>query len=83
IKVITGNTSCKLAQDIADILGVPVGKSKVSAVSEGEISDDINETVRGTDVFIVKSTCSPVNNNVMELLKMIDDFKREAAGRVK
>jgi ribose-phosphate pyrophosphokinase len=82
IKVFTGNSHYQLAQDIADILGVPVGKSKVSTFSDGEISVDINETVRGNDVFIVQSTCEPVNNNLMELLIMIDAFKRASAGRI-
>jgi ribose-phosphate pyrophosphokinase len=82
IKVFTGNSHSKLAQDIADILGVPVGNSKVSTFSDGEISVDINETVRGNDVFIVQSTSSPVNNNLMELLIMIDAFKRASAGRI-
>lgn len=82
IKIFTGNSHCKLAQDISDILGVTVGKSKVSTFSDGEISVDINETVRGMDVFIVQSTCSPVNNNLMELLIMIDAFKRASAGRI-
>jgi len=82
IKVFTGNSHFELAQDIADILGVPVGKSKVSTFSDGEISVDINETVRGNDVFIVQSTCAPVNNNLMELLIMIDAFKRASAGRI-
>ncbi|EMU53069.1 ribose-phosphate pyrophosphokinase [Clostridium butyricum 60E.3] len=82
IKIFTGNSHCKLAQDISDILGVAVGKSKVSTFSDGEISVDINETVRGMDVFIVQSTCSPVNNNLMELLIMIDAFKRASAGRI-
>ena len=82
IKVFTGNSHFQLAQDIADILGVPVGKSKVSTFSDGEISVDINETVRGNDVFIVQSTSAPVNNNLMELLIMIDAFKRASAGRI-
>jgi ribose-phosphate pyrophosphokinase len=82
IKVFTGNSHTQLAQDIADILGVPLGKSKVSTFSDGEISVDINETVRGNDVFIVQSTSSPVNNNLMELLIMIDAFKRASAGRI-
>ncbi|WP_244834274.1 ribose-phosphate diphosphokinase [Clostridium sp. BJN0001] len=82
IKVFTGNSHPKLAREIADILGVPIGKSKVSTFSDGEISVDINETVRGNDVFIVQSTCSPVNNNLMELLIMIDAFKRASAGRI-
>lgn len=82
IKVFTGNSHFDLAQDIADILGVPVGESKVSTFSDGEISVDINETVRGNDVFIVQSTCEPVNNNLMELLIMIDALKRASAGRI-
>ena len=68
IKVFTGNSHPELANEIAKILGVPMGASKVSTFSDGEISVDINETVRGADVFIVQSTCSPVNNNLMELL---------------
>lgn len=82
IKIFTGNSHCKLAEDISDILGVAVGKSMVSTFSDGEMSVDINETVRGMDVFIVQSTCSPVNNNLMELLIMIDAFKRASAGRI-
>lgn len=82
IKIFAGNSHYQLAEDISDILGVPVGKSKVSTFSDGEISVDINETVRGMDVFIVQSTCSPVNNNLMELLIMIDAFKRASAGRI-
>jgi len=82
IKVFTGNSHPQLAEAIADRLGVPVGKSKVSTFSDGEISVDINETVRGNDVFIVQSTSSPVNNNLMELLIMIDAFKRASAGRI-
>jgi ribose-phosphate pyrophosphokinase len=82
IKVFTGNSHPQLANDVADILGVPLGKAKVSTFSDGEISVDINETVRGNDVFIVQSTSSPVNNNLMELLIMIDAFKRASAGRI-
>ena len=82
IKIFTGNSHPELASEIAEILGVPVGKAKVSTFSDGEISVDINETVRGADVFIVQSTCSPVNNNLMELLIMIDAFKRASAGRI-
>ncbi|MGL4654409.1 MAG: ribose-phosphate diphosphokinase [Sarcina sp.] len=82
IKIFTGNSHPELAQSIADTLGLPLGKSKVGTFSDGEISVDINETVRGCDVFIVQSTCSPVNNNLMELLIMIDAFKRASAGRI-
>ena len=82
IKIFTGNSHPELAKEIADILGLPLGKAKVSTFSDGEISVDIAETVRGTDVFVVQSTSSPVNNNLMELLIMIDAFKRASAGRI-
>ena len=82
IKIFTGNSHPELANEIADILGVPLGKAKVSTFSDGEISVDIGETVRGADVFLVQSTSSPVNNNLMELLIMIDAFKRASAGRI-
>ena len=82
IKIFTGNSHPELAKEIADILGLPLGKAKVSTFSDGEISVDIGETVRGTDVFVVQSTSSPVNNNLMELLIMIDAFKRASAGRI-
>ncbi|MBQ6820640.1 MAG: ribose-phosphate diphosphokinase [Clostridium sp.] len=82
IKIFTGNSHPELAKEIADILGIPLGKAKVSTFSDGEISVDIEETVRGTDVFVVQSTSSPVNNNLMELLIMIDAFKRASAGRI-
>ena len=82
IKIFTGNSHPELAQRIADTIGLPLGKSTVGTFSDGEISVDINETVRGCDVFIVQSTCSPVNNNLMELLIMIDAFKRASAGRI-
>ncbi|MGL5634219.1 MAG: ribose-phosphate diphosphokinase [Sarcina sp.] len=82
IKIFTGNSHPELAMEIAECLGLPLGKSKVGTFSDGEISVDINETVRGCDVFIVQSTCSPVNNNLMELLIMIDAFKRASAGRI-
>ena len=72
IKIFTGNSHPELAKEIADLLGIPLGNAKVSTFSDGEISVDINETVRGVDVFIVQSTSSPVNNNLMELLIMID-----------
>lgn len=82
IKIFTGNSHPELAQRITEILGLPLGKSIVGTFSDGEISVDISETVRGCDVFIVQSTCSPVNNNLMELLIMIDAFKRASAGRI-
>ncbi|NFG71801.1 ribose-phosphate diphosphokinase [Clostridium botulinum] len=82
IKIFSGNSHPKLAQDIASILGTTVGDSQVGTFSDGEISVNINETVRGTDLFIVQSTNEPVNDNLMELLIMIDAFKRASAGRI-
>lgn len=82
IKVFTGNSNENLAKEVADILGVNLGKATVSRFSDGEISVNISETVRGCDVFIVQSTSNPVNDNLMELLIMIDAFKRASAGRI-
>jgi ribose-phosphate pyrophosphokinase len=82
IKIFTGNANPALARDIADLLGVSVGDSEVGTFSDGEISVNINETVRGADVFVVQSTNAPVNDNLMELLIMIDAFKRASAGRI-
>lgn len=82
IKIFAGNSHPKLAREIADILGAPVGNSRVGTFSDGEISVDINETVRGADIFVIQSTNAPVNDNLMELLIMIDAFKRASAGRI-
>ncbi len=82
IKIFAGNSHPGLAKDIAGILGLSVGDAVVSTFSDGEISANINETVRGTDVFVVQSTNNPVNDNLMELLIMIDAFKRASAGRI-
>lgn len=82
IKIFTANSNPELAKEMAEILGVPVGASEVGEFSDGEISVNINETVRGTDVFVVQSTASPVNDNLMELLIMIDAFRRASAGRI-
>ncbi|WP_102399451.1 ribose-phosphate pyrophosphokinase [Haloimpatiens massiliensis] len=82
IKIFTGNSNPKLAKEIADILGLNVGDAVVSTFSDGEISVNIGETVRGADVFVIQSTNAPVNDNLMELLIMIDAFKRASAGRV-
>ena len=82
IKIFTGNSNPELANEIAKILGLTIGEANVGTFSDGEISVDIKETVRGADVFIVQSTGSPVNNNLMELLIMIDALKRASAGRI-
>ncbi|NLY42877.1 MAG: ribose-phosphate diphosphokinase [Clostridiaceae bacterium] len=82
IKIFTANSNRKLAESIAKIIGVPLGKSEVGNFSDGEIFVNIGETVRGSDVFVVQSTCNPVNQHIMELLIMIDAFKRASAGRI-
>ena len=63
-------------------LGLPVGKSEVTTFSDGEIAVSIHESVRGSDVFVVQSTSAPVNNHLMELLIMIDAFKRASAASI-
>ncbi len=82
VKIFTGNANPKLAQSISEAIGIPLGDAKVSRFSDGEISVNINETVRGRDVFVIQPTCPPVNENLMELLILIDAFKRASAGRV-
>ena len=82
IKVFAANANPELAKSIANIIGVPVGNSCARHFSDGEIGIDINETVRGSDVFLIQSTSYPVNQNLMELLIMIDAFKRASAGRI-
>lgn len=82
IKIFTANSNRRLADQIAVGLGLPMGQSDVKTFSDGEISVNIKESVRGSDVFVVQSTSSPVNNNLMELLIMCDAFKRASAGRI-
>lgn len=82
IKLFTGNSNRQLAEEIAQFLKIPVGDATVSSFSDGEIMVQINENVRGDDVFVVQSTCMPVNHNLMELLIMIDALKRASAGRI-
>ena len=81
-KVFTGNSHTELAEEIASIMGKPLGKATVTKFSDGEISVNLWESVRGIDVYIVQPTCNPVNDNLMELLIMIDACKRASAGRV-
>ena len=82
IKILAGNSSKILAQKIADYIGVPLADCEVGTFSDGEINVNMNETVRGYDVFVVQSTNSPVNENLMELLIMIDALRRASAGRI-
>jgi ribose-phosphate pyrophosphokinase len=82
IKLFTGNSNKILAGEIAGFLRMQVGDATVSNFSDGESLIQINENVRGSDVFVVQSTCTPVNKNIMELLLMIDALRRASAGRI-
>ena len=82
IKIFTGNAYPKAAEDIAKNLGLPLGKCTVGHFSDGEVSVSLEESVRGSDVFLIQSTCNPVNDNLMELIIMIDAFRRASAGRI-
>lgn len=79
IKIFTGNSNPKLAQEIADLLGEDMGNANIGTFSDGEISANIIDSVRGKDVFLIQSTCTPVNTNLMEMLIMMDAFKRASA----
>ena len=82
IKIFSGSSNKDVAQGIAGCLGLPLGKSNCCTFSDGEIAVSLNESVRGSDCFIVQSTCTPVNDNLMEMLIMIDAMKRASAGRI-
>lgn len=82
VKVFCGNSNPKLADQICKLMGTKLGESEVKSFADGEVSVSLYETVRGSDVFVVQSTCKPVNDNLMELLIMIDALKRASAGRI-
>ncbi|NLY44467.1 MAG: ribose-phosphate pyrophosphokinase [Tissierella sp.] len=82
IKLLAGNANIQLAKKISNELRVPLAKSDVTHFSDGEINLNIGETVRGMDVYIVQPTCTPVNDNLMETLILIDACKRASAGRI-
>lgn len=77
-----GNSNPRLAQAVASYLGTPLGRCSISRFSDGEILADIEENVRGRDIFLIQSTCAPTNDNLMELLVMTDALKRASAGHV-
>ena len=79
LKIFTGNANPMLAAKICASLGCPVGKASVNRFSDGEIDLQIQENVRGADVFVVQPTCTPVDRHLMELLLMIDALKRASA----
>ena len=82
LKVFSGNANQPLALEICDHLKIPLGKINLTKFSDGELYCQILENVRGKDVFLIQPTCSPVNRNLMELLIMIDAFKRSSATRI-
>ena len=82
IKIFAASSGIKFAKEMANYLGLPMGRSEVKSFSDGEISISILESARGSDVFVVQSTSDPVNDNLMALLLMIDAFKRASAGRI-
>ena len=82
LKLFAGNSNPELAREISSILAIPLGKAKAAKFSDGEINVTVGETVRGSDCYIIQSTCDPVNDNLMELLIMIDAMKRASAGRI-
>ena len=82
IKIFAGNANKELAEKICEELGTTLGLSEVGAFSDGETSVNIGETVRGVDVFVIQPTCPPTNDNIMELLIMMDAFKRASAGTI-
>ena len=82
IRVFSGNANLNLAQKISENLGISLGKANVTSFSDGETRVEINENVRGMDVFIIQPTCPPVNVTLMELLIMIDAVRRSSADRI-
>jgi len=82
VYLFTGNSNPVLAKKICEYLGMPLGSSKVKTFSDGEVQIEIDENVRGSDVFVIQSTCRPVNDSLVELLLMLDALKRSSAQRI-
>ena len=82
MKLFAGNATPELAQKVADRLYTKLGHASVGTFSDGEISVEIHDNVRGSDVFIIQSTCAPCNDNLMELIVMIDALRRASSGRI-
>ena len=82
LMVFSGNANPKLALSVVQHLSLPLGRVRVSRFSDGEVMVEVNENVRGKDVFVLQSTCAPTNDNLMELMIMVDAFKRASAGRI-
>ena len=82
VKIFCGNSNPKLAADICKLMGTKLGEAEVKRFADGEVSVSLYESVRGSDVFVVQSTCKPVNDHLMELLVMVDALRRASAGRI-
>jgi ribose-phosphate pyrophosphokinase len=82
LKVFSGSAHPELARDIADFLGIGLGQARLRRFPDSEVAFQIDENIRGTDVFIVQPTCNPVDAHIMELLVMIDAFRRSSAARI-
>src|SRR3954467_1498129 len=82
LKIFSGSAHRALTEEIAEFLGVSLGHARLQRFPDTEVSFQIDENIRGTDVFIIKRTCSPVDQNIMELLIMIDAFRRSSAARI-
>jgi ribose-phosphate pyrophosphokinase len=82
LMVFTGNANPELAKEVVAQLGIPLGQAVVSKFSDGEVMIEINENVRGKDVFVLQSTCAPTNDSLMEIMLMVDALKRASAGRI-
>ena len=82
LKVFSGSAHPQLAREIADFLGIPLGQARLRRFPDSEVSFQIDENIRGADVFIVQPTCNPVDQHLMELLVMIDAFRRSSAARI-
>lgn len=82
VKVFSGTANPDLAREVAEYLGMELGQVRITPFSDGEIYVQIQESVRGIDCFVIQPTCSPVNENLMELLILLDAFKRASAGRI-
>ena len=83
LKIFAGNAHPALAQEIAKCLGTKVGEAEIGSFPDGEVRVQILENVRGTDVFVVQPTCRPVNDNLVELLIMLDAFRRASADKAR
>lgn len=82
LKIFSGNSSPEFSKKVADYLGLPVGKCNISQFADGEVQVEIQESVRGADVYIIQSTCSPVNQHYMELFITLDALSRASANSI-